>query len=263
MRMAVIKVIYCRSRVIRGDYAAAGRDSHPREPRRRGRSIPGPVRSRARLRRAGRDRRAMPVGLHAGADDGAGGAHLRDAPRGARISRRPLDRWTRPDLCRAGSLARRAGKLPGAGTGLDQPPRRIDVADVAPARARTRGDLSSECSGCRFRRVEGAIGVPTSSSENGGHAFALPTLRSLPDLILRSRASGVSKDEWHQPGLMVRDAAARLLTMRVQWAICELTCPSGSSPSRVCRTCRRTCRTRWRRRSCRTASAPCRLRPAR
>ena len=27
--------------------------------------------------------------------------------------------------------------------------------------------------------------------------------------------SGVSKDEWHQPGLVVRDGAARLLTMRV------------------------------------------------
>jgi hypothetical protein len=38
---------------------------------------------------------------------------------------------------------------------------------------------------------------------------------SLSDLILRSRGSGVSKDEWHQRGLMVRDGAARLLTMRV------------------------------------------------
>ena len=54
---------------------------------------------------------------------------------------RSIDR-TRPDVCRAGSLAGRAGKLPGAGTGLDQPPRRIDVADAAAARARTRGDLS-------------------------------------------------------------------------------------------------------------------------
>ena len=32
--------------------------------------------------------------------------------------------------------------LSAAGTGLDQPPRRIDVADAAAARARTRGDLS-------------------------------------------------------------------------------------------------------------------------
>jgi len=37
----------------------------------------------------------------------------------------------------------------------------------------------------------------------------------LPDLILRSASSRVSKDEWHQPGHMVRDGAARLLTMRV------------------------------------------------
>ena len=29
------------------------------------------------------------------------------------------------------------------------------------------------------------------------------------------RASGVSKDEWRQPGLVVRDGATRLLTMRV------------------------------------------------
>jgi hypothetical protein len=38
----------------------------------------------------------------------------------------------------------------------------------------------------------------------------------LPDLILRSRVSGVSKDEWHEPGYMVRDGASRLLTMRVE-----------------------------------------------
>ena len=31
---------------------------------------------------------------------------------------------------------------PAPGTGLDQPPRRIDVAAVAAARTRTRGDLS-------------------------------------------------------------------------------------------------------------------------
>ena len=39
----------------------------------------------------------------------------------------------------------------------------------------------------------------------------------LPDLILilRSASSRVSKDEWHQWGLVVRDGAARLLTMRV------------------------------------------------
>jgi hypothetical protein len=35
------------------------------------------------------------------------------------------------------------------------------------------------------------------------------------DLILRSRESGVSKDEWHRPGLVVRDGVARLLTKRV------------------------------------------------
>jgi hypothetical protein len=35
-----------------------------------------------------------------------------------------------------------------------------------------------------------------------------PSLGSkVPDLILRSRVSGVSKDEWHQRGRMVRDGA--------------------------------------------------------
>ena len=36
----------------------------------------------------------------------------------------------------------------------------------------------------------------------------------MSDLILRS-AKRVSKDEWHEPGHMVRDGATRLLTMRV------------------------------------------------
>ena len=36
----------------------------------------------------------------------------------------------------------------------------------------------------------------------------MPSLKpQVPDLILRSRASGVSKDEWHQWGFMVRDGA--------------------------------------------------------
>ena len=38
--------------------------------------------------------------------------------------------------------------------------------------------------------------------------------------------SGVSKDEWHQRGLMVRDGATRLLTMRVY------SCASHSNPGR-------------------------------
>jgi hypothetical protein len=36
----------------------------------------------------------------------------------------------------------------------------------------------------------------------------------MPNLILRS-AKRVSKDEWHEPGYMVRDGATRLLTMRI------------------------------------------------
>jgi hypothetical protein len=43
--------------------------------------------------------------------------------------------------------------------------------------------------------------------------------RSVPTTSVRPHPeeprSGVSKDEWHQSGLMVRDGALRLLTMRV------------------------------------------------
>ena len=51
--------------------AGACRDSHPRQPRRTGRSVPRSVRTGARLRRTRRDRRTVPVGLHAGAERGA------------------------------------------------------------------------------------------------------------------------------------------------------------------------------------------------
>ena len=47
-----------------------------------------------------------------------------------------------------------------------------------------------------------------------GHAHH-PMESTKPDLILRSASSRVSKDEWHERGRMVRDGAARLLTMRV------------------------------------------------
>ena len=59
------------------------------------------------------------------------------------ISRRALDRPPWPDLCRTGGLARGAGSLSGAGAGLDQPPRRPDLAAVAVARTRTRRDISA------------------------------------------------------------------------------------------------------------------------
>ena len=64
--------------------------------------------------------------------------------------------------------------------------------------------------------------VPTISctvADEWWARYALPTLilcsPLLPDLILRNASSRVSKDEWHQWGLVVRDGAARLLTMRV------------------------------------------------
>ena len=117
--------------------------------------------------------------------------------------------------------------------GLDQPPRRTDLADVAVARARTRRDLSAVQvvlqGGQRRTRA-----VPTIflRGANGGHASLCPPYdlavyprAVLPDLILKSASSRVSKDEWHQRGLMVRDGATRLLTMRIG----ELTClPSGN-----------------------------------
>ena len=191
MRMAVIKASRCRRRAVRGDPARAGRDSHSCEPRRTGRTVSRTVRTRAPIRRAGGDRRAVPVGLHAGADDDTGGADLRDPPRGAGISRRAVDRPPRPDVCGAGSLARGGGSLSGAGAGMDRPPRRIDVAAVAVARARTRRDLSAVQVGLR-RVGKGALrAVPTilaprhewwarfrlRSSSYGGQV-ALPTLRS-------------------------------------------------------------------------------------
>ena len=62
--------------------------------------------------------------------------------------------------------------------------------------------------GAQCLRSEG----PAEMSEGGSAGVA----KAVSDLILRSRESGVSKDEWHRPGHMVRDGAqARLLTMRV------------------------------------------------
>ena len=61
-----------RCRTMRGDLAGACRHPHPRQPRRPGRPVPRIVRQGARIRRARGDRWALPVGLHAGADDGAG-----------------------------------------------------------------------------------------------------------------------------------------------------------------------------------------------
>src|SRR5215207_5015003 len=46
----------------------------------------------------------------------------------------------------------------------------------------------------------------------------------LSDLILRRGVSAVSKDEWHERGLVVRDGAARLLTMRVFLSLRVPTC---------------------------------------
>src|SRR6185369_15781283 len=113
------------------------------EPRRRGRTVSRTVRTRASIRRAGGDRRAVPVGLHPAADDDTGGTDLRDPPRGARISCRALDRQPGPDVCGAGSLARGGGGLSAAGTRTDRPPRRINLAAVAATRARTRRHLSA------------------------------------------------------------------------------------------------------------------------
>src|SRR5207302_3485999 len=79
---------------------------------------------------------------HAGVEHGAERPYLRDSPRDPGISRGALGRPARPDICRAGSIRTCAGGLSLRSAALDTPPRRTDVAAVAAARARTRGDLS-------------------------------------------------------------------------------------------------------------------------
>src|SRR5436190_24342102 len=83
----------------------------------------------------------MPVGLHAGAEHVADRPHLRDETRDTRISRRAVDRFARPYLCRAGSVRTCSRSLPIRGARLDSQPRRLDIAPAAVARARTRGNL--------------------------------------------------------------------------------------------------------------------------
>src|SRR6266404_8553370 len=134
---------FSRSGVVRFHFAARpGRDSDPRQSGRTGRPVPRSVRARTRLGRTRRDRRTMPVGLHAGAEHGAERPHLRDASRDPRIPRRAVDRSARPDLCRAASIRTCSRSLSIRGARLDPPPRRLDIAPVAAARAGTRGDLS-------------------------------------------------------------------------------------------------------------------------
>ena len=102
-----------------------------------------------------------------------------------RISRRALDRPPRPAICGTGGLARGGGGLSGAGAGLDRPPRRIDVAALAVARARTRRDLSAVS-------MTAFVGWAKTPSRRAHHLllmhqgwwarFALPTLRLRPSV---------------------------------------------------------------------------------
>src|SRR5712671_6859651 len=80
--------------------------------------------------------------------------------------------------------------------------------------------------------------------------FCMPSLNSqVPDLILRRRASGVSKDEWHQWGFMVRPAMlassgaalTRLLTMRVHHWRSEAFLLARRQIGRICFILRRRC----------------------
>src|SRR5882672_6360265 len=84
----------------------------------------------------------MPVGLHAGAEHGAGRSHLRDAQGDTGISRGAVGGRARPDVRRAGSIRTCAGGLSGRSPGLDSPPRRLELTPAAVARARAHGDLS-------------------------------------------------------------------------------------------------------------------------
>jgi hypothetical protein len=59
------------------------------------------------------------------------------------------------------------------------------------------------------------VEITVITFSNPKFAFALLRHKRLHLPILRSRASGVSKDEADIVALMVRDGASRLLTMRV------------------------------------------------
>ena len=50
-------------------------------------------------------------------------------------------------------------------------------------------------------------------------AIVRPHPRVSVSSSLEEPRSGVSKDEWHQRGLVVRDGATRLLTMRVEQSL--------------------------------------------
>ena len=208
MRMAVIKLVVVTAALWTATSPAPRRSAHSRQPRRTGRAVSGPVRPRARIRRTRRDRRAVPVGLHAGAEHGAERAHLRDASRSARLSRRALDRPARADVCRTGSLARRCSRpiLPPCAAGS------------AAAADYRRGYCC--CAGANSPRS------------------------------IRCAGDGV-----------VGWAKARFAPCP-PYEVEVTSLPSGNSPSRGCRTCRRTCQNPWRRRSCRTAWSRCRHRPA-
>jgi len=132
MRPAVMKAIFSRNHAVRSHLVAgACRGSHPRQPGRSGRSVPRSVRARAGLRRTRRHRRALPVGLHAGAEHGARRSHLRDPQGDTGISRGAIGRRARPDVRRAGSIRTCAGGLSGRSPGLDSPPRRLELAPAA------------------------------------------------------------------------------------------------------------------------------------
>src|SRR5260370_28517716 len=68
--------------------------------------------------------------------------HLRAALRVPRIPRRAVDLSAWSDLCRAAIIRTCSLSLSIRGARLDPPPRRLDIAPVAAARAGTRGDLS-------------------------------------------------------------------------------------------------------------------------
>jgi hypothetical protein len=60
------------------------------------------------------------------------------------------------------------------------------------------------------------------------------TTSGLYPLILKEPRSGVSKDEGRRPALMVRDGAARLLTMRIEtYSVTGLSEISQSLPLKI------------------------------
>lgn len=126
-----------------GGDAGVSRHPHPCQPGRADWAIPGLVSRRARVRRAGRYRRALPLGMYPGPDDGAKEPQLRDAPCRARISWCAVDRrgWTAGRA--AGNIRTCPCILSRSDTRMDHAPWRAELPGAAATREGSRQNLSN------------------------------------------------------------------------------------------------------------------------